>query len=71
MQGVDADMEINVLRGAILLTLMISFVGLWICAWRRKRKPAFHEASMLPLDDDNGQIPSHMGPARGKGSERC
>ena len=75
MQGVDADMDINVFRAVILITLMISFVGLWIWAWNRKRKPAFHEASMLPLEEDNGQIPNHLGanegPANGKGSESC
>jgi len=59
-------MDINVLRGAILIILMISFAGLWIWAWSRKRKPAFHEASMLPLEEDNGEIPSN-----GKGSDPC
>lgn len=57
MQGVDVDMDINLLRGAILLILMISFAGLWVWAWSRKRKPAFHEASMLPLEEDFGKIP--------------
>ena len=57
MQGVDADMDINLLRGAILIVLMVSFAGLWIWAWSGKRKPAFHEASMLPLEDDCGQVP--------------
>ena len=55
--GVDVDMDINVLRGAILLVLIFSFVGLWAWAWSSKRKPAFYEASMLPLEEDNGQIP--------------
>lgn len=62
MQGVDVDMDINLLRGAILLILMISFAGLWVWAWSRKRKPAFHEASMLPLEEDFGKIPDSNGP---------
>jgi cytochrome c oxidase cbb3-type subunit 4 len=66
MQGVDVDMDINVFRAVILVTLMVSFVGLWIWAWSRKRKPAFHEASMLPLEEDTGVIPTN-----GKGSESC
>ena len=67
MQGVDVEMDINVLRGAILLVLLFSFLGLWVWAWSRKRKPAFHEASMLPLEEDNGVIPNHEGPANGEG----
>ena len=50
-------MDINLLRGAILIVLMVSFAGLWIWAWSGKRKPVFHEASMLPLEDDCGQVP--------------
>jgi len=74
-------MDINVFRGVILLVLIFSFLGLWAWAWNRKRKPAFHEASMLPLEEDFGHIPSNDGPsndgpktddpANGKGSESC
>lgn len=76
MQGVDAEMDINVLRGVILLVLMFCFVGLWVWAWSRKRKRAFHEASMLPLEEDNGVIPNDgdsadEDPANTKGSEPC
>jgi len=59
MQGVDVEMDINVLRGAILLLLVFSFLGLWAWAWSHKRKSAFLEASMLPLEDDNGVIPGY------------
>jgi len=55
-------MDINVLRGAILLLLIFSFIGLWIWAWSRKRKPAFFAASMLPLEEDCGVIPNNDGP---------
>jgi len=51
-------MDINVFRGAVLLFLLFSFIGLWIWAWSKKRKTAFHEASMLPLEEDNGVIPT-------------
>ena len=66
MQGVDVEMDINILRGAILLVLLFSFLGLWVWAWSRKRKPAFDEASMLPLEEDKGVIPT-KGPANGEG----
>lgn len=51
-------MDINVFRGAILLFLLFSFIGLWAWAWSNKRKSAFHEASLLPLEEDNGVIPT-------------
>jgi cytochrome c oxidase cbb3-type subunit 4 len=60
-------MDINVFRGIILITLMISFVGLWVWAWSRKRKPAFDEASLLPLEEDNGQVPNDETPLNSKG----
>ena len=76
MQGVDVEMDINVLRGAILLFLVFSFLGLWAWAWSHKRKSAFLEASMLPLEDDNGVIPDYEDQTdesllNGKGSESC
>jgi cytochrome c oxidase cbb3-type subunit 4 len=67
MQGVDVEMDINVLRGAILLVLLFSFLGLWAWAWSRKRKPAFHEASLLPLEEDNGVIPDSKDPTNEEG----
>jgi cytochrome c oxidase cbb3-type subunit 4 len=56
-------MDINIIRGVILVLLIIVFLGMWVWAWSRKREPEFHDASMLPLEEDNGQIPSD-----GKGS---
>jgi cytochrome c oxidase cbb3-type subunit 4 len=69
-------MDINVFRAVILIALMISFVGLWVWAWSRKRKPAFHEASLLPLEEDNGRVPNSDGPtdesrSKGRGEESC
>ncbi len=63
-------MDINILRGAILLFLVFSFLGLWVWAWSSKRNPAFHEASMLPLEEDD-QVLNNEGPANGNGSEPC
>ena len=62
MQGVDVEMDINIVRGAILLVLMFSFIGLWAWAWSGKRKRAFQDASMLPLEEDNGEIPNDVDP---------
>lgn len=64
-------MDINIIRGAILLVLIFSFLGLVVWAWSGKRKQAFHEASMLPLEEDDDQISNNEDPANGKGSESC
>jgi cytochrome c oxidase cbb3-type subunit 4 len=49
--------DINLVRGTVLILLIIAFVMLCAWAWNRKRKPAFREASMLPLEEDFGQVP--------------
>lgn len=62
MHGVDVEMDINIIRGAILLFLMFSFLGLCIWAWSSKRKSTFTDASLLPLEEDNGVIPDDVNP---------
>jgi cytochrome c oxidase cbb3-type subunit 4 len=52
-------MDSPVYQGIMLIAMMIAFIGLWIWAWSHKRKAAFREASMLPLEEDNGEIPDH------------
>ena len=76
MQGVDVEMDINILRGIILLMLILAFLGLWVWAWSGKRKSAFSDASRLPLEEDNGEIPNNVDPTdetrpNGTGSESC
>jgi len=62
MPGVDVDMDINIVRGAILLVLIFAFLGLWAWAWSSKRKKTFSDASKLPLEEDNGVIPKDIDP---------
>lgn len=45
-------MDINDLRGLTTLFLMISFIGLCIWAYSKKRRKAFDEAAQLPFADD-------------------
>ena len=45
-------MDLNVLRGALLIALIIGFVGIFIWAWSKKRKPEFERAARLPLEED-------------------
>ena len=47
----------NLIRGIVLILMILAFLGIWGWAWSRNRKEAFREASMLPLEDDNGQVP--------------
>jgi cytochrome c oxidase cbb3-type subunit 4 len=51
------SVNINLIRGAVLVLLIIAFLGLWAWAWSRNRKETFHAASMLPLEEDDGQVP--------------
>jgi len=49
--------DINLARGAVLILLIIAFLGIWAWAWSRKRKPEFDAASRLPLEEDDGRVP--------------
>jgi cytochrome c oxidase cbb3-type subunit 4 len=53
--------DINLARGAVLILLIIGFLGIWAWAWSKKRKPEFHAASMLPLEEDRGHVPQDNG----------
>jgi cytochrome c oxidase cbb3-type subunit 4 len=50
--------ELDTLRGILLVLLMLAFIGLWAWAWSSKRKDRFRAASRLPLEEDQGQIPA-------------
>jgi cytochrome c oxidase cbb3-type subunit 4 len=57
LDGID----INLARGAVLILLIIGFLGVWAWAWSSKRKSEFHAASLLPLEEDRGQLPKDNG----------
>jgi len=52
-------LNINLVRAAVLILLILAFLGIWAWAWSRNRKEAFHEASMLPLEEDFQQVPQY------------
>ena len=52
-----SSIDINLVRGILLILLILAFFGIWVWAWQSKQQPAFREASMLPLEDDDGRIP--------------
>ena len=49
----------NLIRGAVLILMILAFLGIWAWAWSRNRKEAFYEASMLPLEEDDSQTPQN------------
>ena len=66
MRGAVVDMALsettlNVLRGLVLLALMAGFLGIWIWAWRSRRKRGFRDASLLPLEDDEAALSTAHG----------
>ena len=63
--------DINLARGAVLVLLIIAFLGIWAWAWSRKRKPEFLAASLLPLEEDRGQVPeqSHENDRKTEGTK--
>ena len=52
-------LDSNLIRGAVLILMILAFLGIWAWAWSRNRKDAFREASMLPLEEDDGQVPQN------------
>lgn len=45
-------MEINIIRGLALIGLIVGFIGIFIWAWSKKRKPDFERAARAPLEED-------------------
>ncbi len=42
------------LAGVITTILMLTFIGIWIWAWRRKHKRVFQRMAELPMEDKPG-----------------
>ena len=53
------SIDSNLIRGAVLILMILAFLGIWAWAWSRNRKETFYEASMLPLEEDDGQAPQN------------
>jgi cytochrome c oxidase cbb3-type subunit 4 len=52
-------LDSNLVRGVVLILMILAFLGIWAWAWSRNRKDDFREASMLPLEEDDGQVPQN------------
>jgi len=40
------------LIGVMIVLMMLTFIGIWIWAWRPHHKKEFSDLSRLPLDDE-------------------
>jgi cytochrome c oxidase cbb3-type subunit 4 len=56
-----SELNMDLVRVILMIALIIAFLGMWVWAWSSKRKRVFHDASMLPLEEDDGQIPRGHG----------
>ena len=37
--------------GGFIVAMMVTFIGIWIWAWRKKRAPTFDRLAQLPVED--------------------
>ena len=40
------------IAGIFIVLMLVSFIGIWIWAWRKKHKPTFDRLARLPLELD-------------------
>jgi cytochrome c oxidase cbb3-type subunit IV len=38
--------------GAMIILMMLSFIGIWIWSWNSRHKPVFDQLAQLPMEDD-------------------
>jgi len=50
-------LDSNLIRGVVLILMILAFLGIWAWAWSRNRDRTFREASLLPLEEDDGRVP--------------
>ena len=46
-------MDINDIRSLLLVAVFVGFIGVWIWAWQKERKPDFDASARLPLEEDD------------------
>jgi cytochrome c oxidase cbb3-type subunit 4 len=44
------------LAGVMIVLMMVSFIGIWIWAWRKYHKPVFDRMAQLPMQDDDPAV---------------
>lgn len=46
------------IAGAFILTMMITFIGIWIWAWRKRHRQVFDQMAQLPMQEDMVEHPA-------------
>ncbi|OOG38530.1 MULTISPECIES: cbb3-type cytochrome c oxidase subunit 3 [unclassified Rhodanobacter] len=46
------------IAGAFILAMMITFIGIWIWAWRKRHKKVFDQMAQLPMQEDTEEQPA-------------
>ncbi|MEO7052784.1 MAG: cbb3-type cytochrome c oxidase subunit 3 [Rhodanobacter sp.] len=44
------------IAGVFIVLMMVTFIGIWIWAWRKKHKPTFDRLARLPLELDEEPV---------------
>ena len=44
------------IAGAFILAMMITFVCIWIWAWRKRHRKVFDEMAQLPMQEDRHEL---------------
>jgi cytochrome c oxidase cbb3-type subunit 4 len=40
------------IAGAFILSMMITFIGIWVWAWRKHHQRVFEQMALLPMRED-------------------
>ena len=43
----------GVVAGVFIVLMMVTFLGIWIWAWRSRHQQVFQRMARLPLEDEN------------------
>jgi cytochrome c oxidase cbb3-type subunit IV len=46
------------ITGAFILTMMITFMGIWAWAWRKRHQRVFDQMAQLPMQEDVDEQPA-------------
>ncbi|MCU0773456.1 MAG: cbb3-type cytochrome c oxidase subunit 3 [Ideonella sp.] len=57
-------MDVNDLRAAVTVVLLLAFLGIVGWAWSRRNQKQFDEAAMLPFAAEGDGMPRREGEAR-------
>ena len=45
-------LDFELLSAVVTLVWFVAFIGLWLWAWSRRRRPVYDAAARMPLEQD-------------------